>query len=86
MPHPNHPRFVLQEIADGGWSRVTPRMVCEAIEYIKGFGILHLTRDPDALTVWERLTSEDSTNGWAAIHPVDFSLFAMIVLDETEVH
>jgi len=72
---------VLFNIADGGWSRVTPRQMYDVIDHLKELGIGHLTRDPDLHRVWDRLTSDDPTSGWASIHPDDLRLFALAVLE-----
>lgn len=77
------PRMVLENIAEHGWGRVTPAQMLDVIDYIKGFGLGHLTRDPDMHEIWEKLLEADPHNGWSAIHSADISLFAMVILDET---
>lgn len=86
MPQAVWEDAVLYEIADTGFGRVTAAEVHAVIDYIKGFGFPHLlyprvTNDPDMFWVWEKLQSDDPTNGWAAISPDEIRLFAMYVIE-----
>ena len=73
-------RAVLRRLAEDGWSRVLYSEVQVVIEYVRGFGLAHLTRDPGMTFVMDALREDD----WYRVSDDEIRLFALYVLETIE--
>jgi hypothetical protein len=72
-------RKVLEEITNG--NQPSAIEIYAVVEYVRGFGLAHLTRDPDMFVIFDKLSDKE----WHRITNDEWYLFAMTIIDETEV-